>query len=129
MIKNIPLTGQVRCLQTMAKGTFARGILNAPGAVIIGLCACSAHAAPGDLDTAFGQNGFAFVGYTTAGFDFSTAYATAIQPDGKIVVAGHARPTGVNFNQSAAVLARLNVNGTLDTTFGTSGKVIKSYDV
>jgi uncharacterized delta-60 repeat protein len=44
----------------------------------------------------------------------------AIQPDGKIVLAGGDNiPTAGDF-----ALARLNSNGTLDTTFGTGGRVV-----
>jgi uncharacterized delta-60 repeat protein len=44
------------------------------------------------------------------------AYAVAIQADGKIVVGG------VTLGETVG-LARLNANGTLDTTFGVNGKV------
>ena len=53
------------------------------------------------------------------------ARAVAIQPDGKIVVAGHTgqfgrpgRPAGNRFDHA---IVRYNANGTLDTTFGTGG--------
>ena len=47
---------------------------------------------------------------------FDYASSVAIQPDGKIVVAGSVQPT-YNSNYDFGV-ARLNPNGTLDTTFG-----------
>lgn len=47
--------------------------------------------------------------------------AVAIQPDGRIVVAGYARKDGVNFRLIA--LARLNANGSLDAGFGSGGKI------
>ena len=47
------------------------------------------------------------------------AFAVALQADGKIVAEGM---TGNDF-----ALARYNTNGTLDTTFGTSGKVITDF--
>lgn len=74
-----------------------------------GLC----FAAPGDLDTGFGTNGIAI---TPVGSGTDTAQAAVLQPDGKIIVAGSA--------QNDFALVRYNANGSLDTGFGTSGKVI-----
>ncbi|MCA1846848.1 MAG: hypothetical protein LC792_27360, partial [Actinobacteria bacterium] len=65
----------------------------------------------GTPDTAFGWSGTAFVDF--GGYD--TARAVAVQPDGKIVVAG---ATGC----SVAVV-RLKRDGSLDTGFGNAGKV------
>ena len=48
------------------------------------------------------------------------ATAIAIQPDGKIVVAGY---TGDDIFGGDFALVRYNANGTLDTSFGTGGKV------
>ncbi len=46
-----------------------------------------------------------------------------LQPDGKIVIAG-----GTNFNSTAdTFVARYNPDGSLDQTFGTSGKVLQSF--
>ncbi len=44
----------------------------------------------------------------------------AVQPDGKIVMAGSAKPVA-NFNRAA--FARLNTSGNLDTSFNGSGKL------
>ncbi len=70
----------------------------------------------GTLDTAFGSGGKV----TTAVRDEDIAHAVAIQPDGKIVVAGESASLG---DYSDFALVRYNANGTLDTTFGTGGKV------
>jgi len=48
----------------------------------------------------------------------------AIQPDGKIVVAGHAR----NGRTTDFALARYNPNGSLDTTFDADGKVLTHFN-
>jgi uncharacterized delta-60 repeat protein len=64
----------------------------------------------GALDTTFNGTGVAVVSLT-AGFD--DAYAIALQPDGKIVVAGAANG---DFG-----LARFNANGSLDTSFDGDG--------
>ena len=72
--------------------------------------------ADGTPDTGFSDDGKLttdFVGYKDA------AYGMALQSDGKIVVVGYAQ-TGGNYNFA---LARYNVDGTLDATFGTGGKL------
>ncbi len=65
--------------------------------------------------------------FNAASIDFGTTddYATdlAIVSGGKIVVAG---VTGTNAAANFA-LARLNANGSLDTTFGTAGKVTADF--
>jgi uncharacterized delta-60 repeat protein len=71
----------------------------------------------GGLDSNFGQNGRV----TTDFLDiFDQANAVAIQPDGKIVAAGIStdQQTGGDF-----ALARYNIDGSLDESFGTAGKV------
>ena len=50
----------------------------------------------------------------------------AIQADGKIVAAGKTYDS-IDYNDDFA-LARYNTDGTLDTSFGTGGKVITAID-
>ncbi|MCX6034915.1 MAG: delta-60 repeat domain-containing protein, partial [Chloroflexi bacterium] len=71
----------------------------------------------GSLDTTFGSNGI-----VVTDFDNTTdyGYGVAIQTDGKIVLAGSST-TGYNGYYYA--LVRYNTDGSLDTTFGTGGKV------
>ncbi len=71
--------------------------------------AISVSAAPGDLDPSFGSGGMVLPLNLYA-------YATAIQPDGKIVAAGEIGDT--------FALARYNADGTPDLTFGSGGKVV-----
>lgn len=72
----------------------------------------------GSLDTTFGNAGRV----TTAfGNSADRAYAVLIQPDGKIVVGGTSTQ-GANGNDFA--LARYNVDGSLDASFGNGGKVL-----
>jgi uncharacterized delta-60 repeat protein len=59
------------------------------------------------------------------GVQVASANAVAVQTDGKIVVAGLA----YFGNQADMVAARLNSNGTLDTSFNGSGKVILDFGV
>jgi uncharacterized delta-60 repeat protein len=72
----------------------------------------------GTLDTTFGTGGKVLTGFPKSTPGDGLAAALALQPDGKIVVAGQvfipARPTG----QDYFGVARYNANGTLDTTFG-----------
>ncbi len=69
----------------------------------------------GSLDTTFGAVGKTFINF--GGND--TAYAAARQSDGKIVLAGCTDVWG----NSDVALARFNSNGSVDSTFGTSGEV------
>ena len=71
----------------------------------------------GTLDTTFGTNGIAIL--SLGGY---SAYANgmALQPDGKIVVAGSF--TATSSGNSDAVVARFLADGSLDTNFGTGGK-------
>lgn len=72
-------------------------------------------AAPGgELDATFGENGR--VAITLSGH--SVGFAGVQQADGKLLVVGSTEMPGPHFD--FAVL-RLNVDGTLDTTFGTDG--------
>ena len=54
------------------------------------------------------------------------ATSVALQPDGKIVVAGYTNFSGVGANNDFAV-ARLNPDGSLDNTFSGDGKVTHNF--
>ena len=69
----------------------------------------------GLLDTSFDQDGIAL---TDLGSDSETAFSLALQSDGKILIAGSG---GVNFDFA---MVRYNINGALDTEFGTNGKIL-----
>jgi uncharacterized delta-60 repeat protein len=58
------------------------------------------------------------------GSSFDSAYAILVQSDGKIILGGETSRSGTS---SDFALARFNANGTLDTTFGTSGKVVTDF--
>jgi uncharacterized delta-60 repeat protein len=78
--------------------------------------AVARYNANGSLDTTFsgnGKNNFNFSG------DSDVGYAAALQADGKIVIAGYASDPSLGHIWA---IARLNTNGTLDSTFGTNGK-------
>ena len=77
-----------------------------------------ALAAPGALDTTFGLGTGKVI--TAIGVGNDNANAMAIQPDGKIVLAGGC----INGSNNDFCIARYNTDGTLDATFNTTGKVI-----
>src|SRR5438105_4137048 len=74
----------------------------------------------GRLDPSFGKHGKVRVHF---GRSESTAYAIALQPDGKIVAAG-----SIHGEHESWVVARFNANGTLDRSFGKGGTVITDFE-
>lgn len=74
----------------------------------------------GTLDTTFGTGGIVT---TDMGTMSDAAYAIVVQSDGRIVLAGEAG----SGNSADFALARYNTNGTLDGTFGSSGRVITDF--
>ncbi len=75
----------------------------------------------GNLDTTFGQGGFATFALTGLG---AIANALALQSDGKIVVVGAATVSLATISAASSsefVTARLNPDGSLDNTFGNQG--------
>ncbi|MCW2924389.1 MAG: hypothetical protein JWM98_1793 [Thermoleophilia bacterium] len=68
----------------------------------------------GTIDSAYGGGGTGRRTTTVPGSAAAQAYAVALQPDGKLVVAGWA--TGKDF-----VVVRYDVNGIEDASFGTGG--------
>ncbi|HWW74234.1 MAG TPA: HYR domain-containing protein, partial [Pyrinomonadaceae bacterium] len=79
--------------------------------------AVARYNADGTPDPAFGAGGkvtTSFPGYPATSGDYAWASSVALQPDGKIVVAG---------NGNQFLLARYNADGSLDPSFGAGGKV------
>ena len=75
----------------------------------------------GALDTSFNATGIQLLNGTKAfGTGGEGANALAIQSDGKILVGGTTDVSG----QNAFAVARLNTDGSLDTSFNSTGKVI-----
>jgi uncharacterized delta-60 repeat protein len=89
--------------------------------VVLFFCAAETFAAEGDLDLSFGTVGIVT---TDNGDTNELVRDLAVQPDGKIIAFGYG---GDNFSTSRrAVVVRYNPNGSIDSTFGTSGRVIIS---
>jgi uncharacterized delta-60 repeat protein len=110
----------------MAGRSWGRGrSVGVAGAVaaLLAASALPAGAAPGDVDTSFGQSGLATVPFPSGG----VPTAMAVQPDGKVVVVGDADTpssasgTTVTIGQPEVGVARLMPNGSADASFGTSG--------
>ena len=74
----------------------------------------------GALDNTFGTGGKVM---TSFGNGYAAAQAIAIQPDGKIILAGYVTTT----NAEDFAVVRYNANGSIDGTFGTSGKVVTAF--
>ncbi|MDX1563019.1 MAG: Calx-beta domain-containing protein [Gammaproteobacteria bacterium] len=91
----------------------------------------------GSLDRSFGDRGsvkIAFFGTDpVASQPWGEATAIAVQPDGRIVVGGRADasygipPYGQLVFREDVGLARLNPDGTLDSSFGQDGRVILDF--
>lgn len=74
----------------------------------------------GTLDNSFSTGGIVT---TPIGTGTDKAFAVAIQPDGKIVVAGYTEDAG----EYDFAVVRYNADGTLDNSFSTDGKVTTSF--
>jgi uncharacterized delta-60 repeat protein len=77
----------------------------------------------GSLDTSFGTGGKVT---TAIGSGYDNINTIAIQGDGKIVAAGYS--DNINGIYTDFALVRYNTNGSLDTSFGTGGKVTNEID-
>ncbi|HEX2053138.1 MAG TPA: hypothetical protein VHJ78_05340 [Actinomycetota bacterium] len=79
----------------------------------------------GDLDTSFGQNGFASVNVAPGGKTGERASGAGVQSDGKIVIAGPVEhdpaAAGDAARDTDIAAVRLNEDGTVDTSFGDNG--------
>ena len=75
----------------------------------------------GSLDTDFGDNGLVIVGFI-AETSNDQAYSVAVQDNGKIILAGFVEVGLRDFS-----MYRFNIDGSIDTTFGTNGKVSTDF--
>jgi uncharacterized delta-60 repeat protein len=81
------------------------------------LFVCNGNAQPGTLDSSFGENG-QVVSETYEG----RAYASLLQPDGKILLGGSGTYYEGNKLLKGSLLVRYNTDGTLDLNFADSGR-------
>lgn len=100
--------------------SIARGLASlALGGLLLGVATVAA-AAPGDLDPTFGAGGIVVTDLGGA----DSPGAVALQPDGKIVVAGIRFVGPVATSRFGIALVRYRPDGTLDATFGAGGLVV-----
>ncbi len=79
----------------------------------------------GSLDTTFGGGD----GLVITGFgEYAAASTIALQPDGRIIVAGIAAVSRSPFPVQDFALVRYTVEGELDASFGTNGRVTTDFD-
>jgi uncharacterized delta-60 repeat protein len=86
-------------------------------------CALACFKANGSLDTSF--NGTGKITTNFGGDGNAEGQSVATQTDGKIVVVGYATVAGVEM----FALERYNADGTLDTSFGGSGRVMTAVGI
>jgi len=127
---DITFSGDGKLTTSVSGGNDGAGgvALQADGKIVVaggadtlgGAFALVRYNADGSLDTSFDGDGIVITDFT-AGVDSASA-GLVIQPDGKIVAAGHAG--GADF-----ALARYNTNGSLDTAGfgGGTGKVTTDF--
>ena len=106
--------------------------LQSDGKIVVAGDALSAQGPPdfaaarynvdGSLDTSFGSGGRVTTDFAGRS---DTGSAIAVQPDGKILVAGGADLVATQFDFA---LVRYNANGSLDSTFGNGGKVTTDFN-
>jgi len=75
---------------------------------------------PGTLDASFGTGGKVT---TAVGSGDDRGHAMALQPDGKVVVAGYSH----NGSDNDFCIVRYNADGTLDAEFGNNGEVTTDF--
>ena len=80
----------------------------------------------GDLDTSFDDDGKVTTHFAESGA-WARGQRCALQSDGKIVVVGYTH-LGNRYNFGFAV-ARYNIDGSLDSSFDSDGKLIADHDV
>ncbi len=94
--------------------------------------------ANGTIDTSFNGTGYRLVDFTptnTTGNVSDTPTSLALAPGGKIVVAGSTQTPGSVVNGTPVLgsqdmaVARLNADGSLDTTFNKTGEQVVAFDL
>ena len=93
------------------------------GKIVVGFAdfAVAVFTASGSLDLSFSGDGYQTVRVDPTNFS-QTLGGIVVQPDGKILMSGQSDTNTPSFNYQFAI-ARLNANGSLDTTFSGDGLV------
>ncbi|CAN5525275.1 hypothetical protein BH18ACI1_BH18ACI1_07560 [soil metagenome] len=114
-----PDRAEAIAIQPDGKIVVAGQAANTPPGGTTTLFALARYNSDGSLDTSFDGDGKLTTSFING---FESALDLSIQPDGKLIVVGRAS----NQSSGGAALARYNGNGSLDTSFGTDGKIIAS---
>jgi len=99
----------------------ARALFVSAAAFFLCLLPTVASTSPGDLDPRFGAGGRVTTDFRGI---YDNAFAAALQADGKIVAAGSSYRDTISTD---IALARYNTDGSLDSSFGSGGKVITRF--
>ena len=78
----------------------------------------------GTLDSTFGNAGRVNFGFGSFGGNNDHARSMALQPDGRILVAGY---TDIGIGDEVFAVARLAVDGRLDSSFGVHGRSMTNF--
>jgi uncharacterized delta-60 repeat protein/uncharacterized repeat protein (TIGR01451 family) len=108
----------------------ASSALGTPPAGSIDVLAVARFNSDGSLDASFGNGGVAVSDFTDLGSFDCGASGVTIDGSGRIVAAGASASLTAGLVDGLGdqfALARFNSDGTLDTGFGTNGKVVDNY--
>jgi uncharacterized delta-60 repeat protein/uncharacterized repeat protein (TIGR01451 family) len=108
--------------------TVAGIAIDANGKIVIGgqanqSFAVARYTSAGQLDPSFNGGGVVVTEFNHTHF-WDEVKSVFIQPDGKIVAVGNAVGTLGGYFPTLFALARYNVDGTLDNSFGSNGRVL-----
>ncbi|HWX41720.1 MAG TPA: delta-60 repeat domain-containing protein [Blastocatellia bacterium] len=78
----------------------------------------------GSLDTSFGDGGKVITRFSSDGTTIDQALAISLQADGRIVAAGRST---ISVGHEVLAVARYNSDGSLDTGFGSGGKLTADF--
>lgn len=115
---------KTRCSLSLVKPRRAAAVIAALFFVSISLNGIAL--ATSGLDPSFGNGGKVLTDFTGR---MDAAYDMAVQPDGKIVVVGVTTLIENNLLSTNFGLVRYSANGSLDTSFGSGGKVSTNFSV
>jgi uncharacterized delta-60 repeat protein len=122
-------SGNGKVVTTLASSDFGEAVAVQPNGKIVvaasasGRFALARYTAGGRLDSTFSNNGTVRTSINRC--ECASAYAIAVQPDGKIVVSGETQKMALwGRAHSSIALVRYRRDGKLDRSFGHNGKVV-----
>lgn len=87
------------------------------------------YTADGEPDTGFGTGGSVVMNvFNSNNTIYDTLEAVTVQPNGQIIVAGSSQDGANSPTQNDIIVARYDVNGALDPTFGNGGTVVTDIE-